>query len=182
MDRWGRITGTPLILPPPAAKQGAVAGYPRRAAHAARALAFAPATGSEGRSQTAGDAGVAQASVEGLRSPETSVRKVLHAGKWEVASIEGAGAAPATAHGAPGAAGGPPVLTADPEVLHRGGWEASAAEPVKALAALGDSQATRKTSIKAVLKNGSWARTVGMINPTVTGVPMPSRRAGRRWD
>ena len=149
-----------------------MAGYPRRTPQAARALTFAPAGGSQAGSRVAGWSGVAQGPAEDLRSPATSDRKVLHSGKWGVAGIEDGGAAPATAHGTKaGVVAGPPAPTADPEVLHRGSWEAAAiaAEPAEASAEHDDSKTTPKTSIKAVLKDGSWAGTVRVLHATVSG-------------
>ncbi len=171
VDRWGRITGTPLILPV-AAKKGTVAGYPRRAPQAARSLAFAPAVGSQADGCGAEGLAAEQGPEEGPGSPETSKQKVLHPGNWAVATVEGDAAAPATACGAAGVVGGPLVLTADPAVFLRGGWEAAAAaaEPVEASAERSAAEATPKTSIKAVLKDGSWAGTVNLLHATVSGV------------
>ena len=88
MDRWGRITGTPLVLPPAKTKQGAVAGYPRRMPQTARALAFAPATGgAPAQDAVLETAGVDATSVTAPTSPETSMRKVLHSGHWAVAAV-----------------------------------------------------------------------------------------------
>ena len=186
VDRWGRITGTPLILPPDAQK-GAVAGYPRRTPHAARALTFAPSIGTQATGGGMEGLAADQGPEEGLGSPETSKRKVLHPGKWAVATVEGDAAELAMARGCTSVVGGPPVLTADPEILHRGGWEAAVtvAEPAEASAELDHAEATAKTSIKAVLKDGSWAGTVNLLHATVSGVPsfqlLASRAILRTW-
>jgi len=88
VDRWGRITGTPLILPPPKAKQGAVAGYPRRMPQTARALAFPPAaSGAQAPDAALQTAGGDAAGVIAATSPETSMRKVLHSGHWAMAAV-----------------------------------------------------------------------------------------------
>lgn len=96
MDRWGRITGTPLVLPPVTTGKGAIAGYPRRTPHAARALAFAPFPGGPPSGlleAAAGDAG----DVDAAMSPEASERKVLHAGQWVMAAV-GDPSAPVAVH------------------------------------------------------------------------------------
>ena len=96
MDRWGRITGTPLILPPAKAKQGAVAGYPRRMPQTARALAFTPAaSGAQSSDAALQTAAQGAAGVTAPTSPETSMRKVLHSGNWEMAAVGESRAAPA---------------------------------------------------------------------------------------
>ena len=148
-----------------------MAGYPRRTTQAARALAFAPPAGSQTGARAAEGVGADQGPEEGPRSPETSARKVLHPGKSEVAAVEDDGAAPATPLGATSVVVGPLERTANPEVVHKGSWEAAttAAEPVEAPAEHDDSETTPKTSIKAVLKDGSWAGTVSLLHATVSG-------------
>ena len=95
MDRWGRITGTPLILPPAKAKQGAVAGYPRRIPQTARALAFPPAaSGAQAPDAALEMAGGDAAGVTAPTSPETSMRKVLHSGHWAMAAVGESAEAP----------------------------------------------------------------------------------------
>jgi len=88
VDRWGRITGTPLVLPPAKANQGALAGYPRQTRQTARALAFTPAaSGARPPAAALETAGESAACVAAATSPETSTRKVLHSGHWAMAAV-----------------------------------------------------------------------------------------------